>query len=446
MFLLDSIVNNYIKRIPPERLGKNYRNVSRKFLQDRAKNAFRDLVVYVSKNSPFYSRKFKELNIDPYSIKKPSDLGDFYTTPDDIIKNPKEFISQSPHIIFESSGTTGKNKEIYYSYEELKFIGRFVAAGFYIWGLDQKDRVANAFDFSIWIPGRIFQEGLEAAKIFSLVFSKVDPMEVYNRIKNYNFSVILGEPTWLIRLTEIAEKHGSFPLKALIGSAEGMPEAARPWMKKVWQGANVIMTYSSVESALALGWQISDKCESYHIDDINFLYEITNPDKDGFGEVTYSTLMRRTMPLVRYRNRDISRLTEKTCSCGLKSLMLDKIRGRADDMVVASGGNLYPLMFEKILDDIEDITKDWRIIFKLNGIREVMEINLEARDSLLRQSEQGNYLKDKVFNRMKERFPDLWKNYNLGIFDIDFVIHSPGELRKNSRKLRRLIDERCEKY
>lgn len=444
MNFIDSIVDHHIKKVPPEKLARDYRKVSRKFLQHRSSAAFRELVCYVAKNSPFYRRRFAELNIDPYSIKKPRDLGDFYTTPDDIIRNPKEFICKDPSMVFESSGTTGKNKEIYYSLEEMKFIGRFVACGFYIWGVNKKDRVANAFDFSIWIPGMIFQAGLEAAKIFNLTFSKIDPVEVYERIKNYKFSVILGEPTWLIKLTEIAEKRGSFPMNAFIGSAEGMPEAAIPWMKQVWPGLRVIMTYSSVESALALGWQVDDKCDAYHIDDVNFSYEITNPNSDGFGEVTYSTLNRRTMPLLRYRNRDISRLIERHCNCGLTSLMLDKVRGRLDEMVVASGGNLYPLMFEKILDGIEEITKDWQVVFKLNGIREIMEINLESKDNSLNNNPE--FLKNKIFDKIRCFYPDLWKNYNIGIFDIDFSMHNPGELRNSKRKLRRLIDERCKTY
>jgi phenylacetate-CoA ligase len=149
------------------------------------------------------------------------------------------------------------------------------------------------------------------------------------------------------------------------------------------------------------------------------------------------------MPLVRYRNRDISRLIERKCRCGLKSIMLDKIRGRLDEMVVASGGNLYPLMFEKMLDDIEGITKDWQIVFKLNGIKEVMEINLEAKDESLKERD---FFKDKVFERMKYLYPDLWKNYDIGIFDIKFSIHAPNDLRKQKRKLRRLIDERCKTY
>jgi len=36
-------------------------------------------------------------------------------------------------------------------------------------------------------------------------------------------------------------------------------------------------------------------------------------------------------------------------------------------MVVASGGNLYPLMFESILKDVTDISTDWQIVFKLRG-------------------------------------------------------------------------------
>jgi hypothetical protein len=56
----------------------------------------------------------------------------------------------------------------------------------------------------------------------------VDPGEVYRRLKQENFNVVIGEPTWLIRLTELAEKNGAVPLKLILGGAEEMPAAAIP--------------------------------------------------------------------------------------------------------------------------------------------------------------------------------------------------------------------------
>jgi len=266
---------------------------------------------------------------------------------------------------------------------------------------------------------------------------KVDPIEVYKRIPVYNFNIIMGEPTWLIKLTEIAEKNGSYPLKMIIGSAEAMPDAARPWMEKVWQGAQVRMVYGSVESAGTIAFEAFSVCDGYHIDETNFLVEIADPGEDGYGEVIFTTLGRMTMPHIRYRNRDISRIIEEKCICGLPYRRLAKIRGRVDELVVASGGNLYPLMFEEILKDVEGISSDWQIIFKLHGIKEIMEINLE-----LQEGHSKKAIQEKVFSNMQSRYPDLWKNYGLGIFEIEFFYHAPHSLRADKRKLLRLVDKR----
>jgi phenylacetate-CoA ligase len=320
--------------------------------------------------------------------------------------------------------------------DELDEIGRFNATGLFLGGVTKEDRLVNAFDFCIWIPGIITQKAIEKAHLFGMAAGKIDPMEVYKRIPQYKFNIVLGEPTWLIKLTEIAEKEGSYPLKYIIGGAEEMPDAARPWMEKVWQGAKVRMVYASVESGGIMAFEPFSECHGSHIDENNFMLEIVNPDKDGYGEVVFTTLGRRTMPLIRYKNRDISKMIDDACPCGLPFRRLARMRGRTDEMVVASGGNLYPLMFEEIFKGIDGITGDWQIVFKLRGMKEVMEFNFEPKGMA-----SGDAIKAKVFTNISERYPDLWKNFSLGIFETDFVYHPQGSLR-TSRKLLRLVDRR----
>jgi len=422
----------------PEILAKRVNTVPRAYFEWKKQISFKQIVQYVYRHSKFYKRKFDEFRIRPDHVRKAEDLGDFYTLPEDLIQNAEEFLCQRPHIVFESSGTTGRNKRVYFTQGELDQIGMYNAVGFYGLGLTKEDRIVNAFDFCIWIPGMITQKGLEKSGIFGMAAGKIDPMEVYRRIPTYGFNVIMGEPTWLIQLTELAEKHGSYPLKMLIGGAEAMPEAARPWMTKVWQGAKVRMAYGSVESGGTLAFELDPICEHYHLNENSFWFEIMNPDSEGYGEVVFTTLDRKTMPFIRYRNRDISRIVEEKCPCGLPYRRLAKIRGRADEMVVASGGNLYPLMFENILNNIPGISKDWQIIIKLNGFKEVMEFNLESTLSL----DDRSALEEKIFSNIQDLYPDLSKNHSLRIFRTEFLYHTPGSLRVN-RKMVRLVDQRA---
>lgn len=433
--MLFRLIDNLAGKMSPTTLANFYQRVPESVLNRVRQNRFRQTIHWAAQHSQFYREAFRKHGIHPHQVRVPADLGDFYTTPDDVVANPESFICKPPSIVFESSGTSGKNKQIYYDHAELQAMAQVDAAGLRLMGVSPEDRVANAFDFCMWIPGMITHNSLMAAGNFCMAFGKVDPIEVYRRLKQYRFNVVMGEPTWLIRLTELAEKNGAVPLKLFIGGAEEMPAEALPWMRKVWHGVNVKMCYGSVELGSALGYQPCNALNGYHADDLSFAAEIIETNAEGFGELVFTTLTRRVMPLIRYRTRDVTKILPGVCSCGRRGLCLSRFRGRRDEMIVASGGNLYPLMFSNILEHVPGLSADWQVIFKLEGIREVMEIHLETtrtdHDDIRRQVQAA----------ATQQYPDLMKNLAIGIFDLRIIIHHDGELRVQ-RKLKRLIDLR----
>jgi phenylacetate-CoA ligase len=432
--MIYSIADIIAGRASPQGVAHMYRTTPQAIQRGVALHRFQKTVRFAATHSPFYRRAFAEHGIDPAKVRTPADLKDLYTTPQDLAERAEEFICEKPSIVFESSGTSGVNKRVYFSERDLKMVGTSVAAGFLCMGVTLDDRVANAFDFSIWIPGMVCHYGLTAAGIFNQPFGKCDPIEVWRRMDQYKFTVVFGEPTWLIRLTEIAEREGGGKLKMMVGGAEEIPVAAREWMSRVWNGASVKMAYAAVENASGLGFQPCDQHDGYHLDTADFWTEIVDTDADGYGEIVFTTLCRRTMPLIRYRTRDVARFLPE-CKCGLKAPRISRIHGRRDELVVASGGNLYPLMFDRILHDVQGLTHDWQIVFRLDGLREVLEMNLETTrtDAAAVEAEIHRYA--------NELYPDLMKNLALGIFDMRIVLHPPGTVRR-ARKLKRLVDKR----
>jgi hypothetical protein len=68
--------------------------------------------------------------------------------------------------------------------------------------------------------------------------------------------------------------------------------------------------------------------------------------------------------------------------------------------------------------------------------RDTIEFRLE-----LREHATADGVTAAIKNRVRERIPDSWRNYELGLFEFGFRFARPGELR-TGRKLRRVLDER----
>jgi phenylacetate-CoA ligase len=395
----------------------------------------------VAEKSPFYRRRFQELRIDPRRIRTPGDLGDFFTTAQDLRDHPVEdFLCARPELGFETTGTTATTgKRVYFSRAEAMAFGRDGALGLYNLGLRAEDRAVDAFDYSFWNAPFTLRASLDRLGCFHVTAAKIPPAEFYDRVKPYNFNVFFVEPSWLVVLTEIARVRGTWPVKLFFCGGENMSETTRRYIEDTWK-TKVYMAYGQTETF----GQIGSECPAqhgYHIDDMNLECEIVDRGQDGYGELVYTTLSRKVMPLIRYRSTDITALIEEPCTCTIKfTRRIAKIRGRSDEMVNCGMGNLSPWFFEQLLDDLPGITRDWQVGIRRTGNRDTIEFRLE-----LLAAASDAAVTEAVKTRVRERIPDSWRNFDLGLFEFGFQFAAPGALR-TGRKLRRLVDERLKAW
>ena len=75
------------------------------------------------------------------------------------------------------------------------------------------------------------------------------------------------------------------------------------------------------------------------------------------------------------------------------------------------------------------------MIFRLDGIREVLEIHVESTRGDARAIEA------EIHSSATNLYPDLMKNLAIGIFDMKVIVRPPGTVR-TARKLKRLVDRR----
>jgi phenylacetate-CoA ligase len=141
-----------------------------------------------------------------------------------------------------------------------------------------------------------------------------------------------------------------------------------------------------------------------------FLAETIDPETlqplpaGELGELVLSNLCTETMPLLRYRIRDMVRFNLEPCPCGRTFLRLDGgILGRSDDMFQFSGTNVFPSAVENIIREIEEFSLEYQLVAPVQGSGGSLKIRVEpARADLPAATLQAaaGRLGDSVRDRM----------------------------------------------
>jgi phenylacetate-CoA ligase len=94
-----------------------------------------------------------------------------------------------------------------------------------------------------------------------------------------------------------------------------------------------------------------------------------------------TTLTKQALPMLRYRTRDITRLTRGACACGRTHARLQRITGRNDDMLIIRGVNVYPSQIEAVLVGLPGIAPHYQLVLERKGSLDELTIEVEAEVS-----------------------------------------------------------------
>ena len=424
-------------RRAPRRLLWMIRHLPSAGLDAVRRAALRRTVRLVAKRSRFYRDKFASLRIDPARVRGLADLHGCETTPDELrATDPDALLCGRPDLVVESSGTTGRVNRIYLSHAELEHYARQGVILLAMIGAGPEDRILGAFDYA-WGLGGVYAQRVGARSgLFGAFPGLVEPGEAVERLKDYGFTIIMADPFWIARFTEIAMRRDIRPpIKAFVSGAERITDHLRATIEDYWK-APLYMTYASTELGASLGAECPEKT-GYHLHEYDYAVEILNPDADGFGEVVFTTLTRSVMPLVRYRTRDVARLVPGRCPCGLPFRRLSTIRGRTDEVIACVWGDVHPALFEELLRGIPGIGDEWQVALRESGLRPVFEFRVASDGGCAVRAA----VQSAIQARLAERYPPLWTKTQQQMCDILIRPVPPGTLR-TGRKIRRLVDER----
>jgi phenylacetate-CoA ligase len=96
------------------------------------------------------------------------------------------------------------------------------------------------------------------------------------------------------------------------------------------------------------------------------------------GELVITTLTKEALPMLRYRTRDITRLSAEPCACGRTHVRILRITGRNDDMLIIRGVNVYPSQIEAVLLGRPRLSPHYQLVVERLGSLDEVRIEVEA--------------------------------------------------------------------
>jgi phenylacetate-CoA ligase len=259
-------------------------------------------------------------------------------------------------------------------------------------GVGSDDIVFLAFGFGPFIGFWSAYEGAKRLGALVVPGGGMDSLQRLRAIQEIEATVLVCTPSYALRLAEVAQEHGLNLQESSVRVTvhAGEPGASIPATRKRIEQAWGARTYdhTGMTEVGAFGFACSQQ-QGVHVNESEFIAEILDlhtgqPVKEGqAGELVLTNLGRWGCPVIRYRTGDLVRHGGYSCACGRTFLMLpDGVLGRADDMMVVRGVNVYPSALENILHRFPEVT-EYRIIVTKNGSLDEIALQVECPSELV---------------------------------------------------------------
>ena len=428
------IWNPTMERMPREQL---------RALQDER---LKDVVRRVYESVPFYRGKMQQLGVTPKDIRGVQDLPLLpFTEKKDLRDNypfglfavPQSEISR----IHASSGTTGKPTVVGYTSGDVDRWAELMARAMYCGNIGKRDIVQVSYGYGLFTGGLGAHYGAER------VGASVVPMSGGNTARQLMLMEDLGAtalcctPSYALNLAESLQRAGitrdRLKLKSGIFGAEPWTEEMRDRIESML-GIDALNVYGLSE-VMGPGVAIECMCkQGMHIWEDHFLPEIIGKDDKQLplgerGDLTFTTLTKHGMPLLRYRTHDLTSLTDEPCACGRTHLRMSRVMGRSDDMLIIRGVNVFPSQIEHALLQVKGIEPHYQILVDRVGALDTIEVQVELSPSLM-----SDTVKD--IESLEQKISNALSSYAL--IHAKVKLCQPGTLPRSEGKAVRVIDNR----
>ena len=410
----------------------------------------------IYRNVPFYKKILDEKGIRNSEIKGVEDLHKLpFTKKDDLRKSypfglftmPMEKVRR----IHASSGTTGKPTVVAYSKNDLDIFDEVVARSLVCAGARPGMRLHNAYGYGLFTGGLGMHGGATKLGMAVIPVSGGMTDRQLMILQDFQPEVICCTPSYAQTLAEELNKRGisksAINLKYAILGAEPWTEAIR---NQVEAGLRVNATnIYGLSEIIGPGVSQEDFEEhgtgSYIWED-HFFPEIVDRDTGEplpygkEGVLVFTTLTKEAMPLLRYWTNDICSINYD--SDGKRThIKMSPIRGRADDMLIVRGVNLFHTQVEELLPHFKELTPNYQLTVSrestMDEVKLEVEISKKISDELIDENFSENILIKNLTNDLNKKIKD-----NIGL-SMNVVIAEHGQIpRSEGGKLSRVKDLR----
>ncbi|MDT8420717.1 MAG: phenylacetate--CoA ligase [Desulfuromonadales bacterium] len=402
----------------------------------------------VNATVPFYRETFKKAGITPGDIRTLADLQKLpFTLKQDMRDNypyglfavPLEQIVR----IHASSGTTGKPTVVGYTKRDIETWAELMARSFVAAGAHKGDVIHNAYGYGLFTGGLGAHYGAEKLGASVIPMSGGNSKKQLMIMQDFGSTVLTCTPSYSLFLAEIAAEEGidirGLKLKVGIFGAEPWSETMRREIEEKLNLKAIDIYGLSEILGPGVGIECIEAQNGLHIWEDHFIPEIINPDTGEVlpagekGELVITTITKEGIPLIRYRTRDITRLSKEPCICGRTHARLERLSGRSDDMLIIRGVNVFPSQIESVLFNIEGVEPHYQLIVERDGNLDTLEVQVEVNEQTF--SDEIKVLQG-LSSQIRKEIKDL-----LGVTCIVRLVE-PKSITRSEGKAKRVIDNR----
>ena len=425
---------------------------SRRELTRLQERRLRAQVAHAATASPFYKRKLRAAGVTPARVRTLADLPTLpFTTKDELKENqaakpPWGDVLAVPFSevlrVHMTSATTGRPLAFLDTADDWRGFYHSYARSLYAYGVRQADMVMAAFSYGPWIG---YWSGFYAAQDLGCLVFPVGGLTTDQRLDAllaYPITVLGCTPSYALFLAETAAKKGidlAKQTKIRITWHTGEPGASIPATKARIEAAFGARAYDlpGLTEIAAWGFECDARAGLTHVHE-DYCYPEVLDERDrpvgpgGRGELVFTSLYRKAMPLLRYRTRDVVQLADRACPCGRTLVAFDGgVLARLDDMKKIRGIIVYPRRIEELVRPHGGVD-EFQIVFRRH----------EGLDDILLRIDPSPALSLAERDGLRARLGEDLRT-GLGI-RVTVETVEPGALPRWDHKARRVKDERTE--